>query len=45
MKYSRDVQTFDDLDRIQHNVASNHRPKPTKVIEVCSTLTPEPQTS
>lgn len=45
MKYTTDVRTFDDLDRAQHNMADSHRPKPTKVIEVCLTSTLELQTS
>ena len=45
MKYTTDVRTFDDLERIQRNVADNHRPKPAKVIEVCLTSTSELQTS
>jgi hypothetical protein len=45
MKYTRDVRTFDDLDGVQRNIADSHRPKPTKVIEVCLTSAPELRTS
>jgi hypothetical protein len=45
LKYTRDMQTFEALECAQRSIADNHRPKPTKVIEVSMAPTPELQTS
>lgn len=43
MGFTRDVWSFDDLDRVRRNVTNDHRFNPTKVIEVCLTSAPELQ--